>query len=169
MSSNKGAKELLIKLYGPVDFIDALHLRKDAGNVRYTGKGQYKKMQKMKQLTYHHIKMKSKGGKATVENGALLNADNHAWFHQQPKAEQERMNQLFQQYKQNIDNGYEPCEIQLAPADEIELPVELDVLTASADDGQIKVHNKARKKKNKRKHKRKNKRPVIRNYGRGER
>lgn len=166
MSSNKGAKELLIKLYGPVDFIDALHLRKDTGNVKYKGKGQYKRM---KQLTYHHIKMRSQGGKATVENGALLNAENHAWFHQQPKAEQEHMNQLFQEYKQRIDNGYEPCEIQLAPANEIELPVELDVLTASADNNQIKVHNKVRKKKNKHKHKRKNKRPVKRNYGRGER
>lgn len=44
-------------------------------------------------------------GKATVENGALLSADNHNWFHQQSKSEQERMNRAFQEYKSQVDSG----------------------------------------------------------------
>ncbi len=95
MGSNKKAKEKLIQLYGAECFIDKLHLRQDK-NRHYTSKGQYKRM---KQLTYHHIKMKKDGGKATVENGCLLSAENHSWFHKQPKEEQERMNKAFQEYK----------------------------------------------------------------------
>lgn len=68
MSSNKKAKERLIELYGPECFIEKLHLRKDKDR-KYTGKGQ---MKRMKQLTYHHIREKSKGGKATVENRSFV-------------------------------------------------------------------------------------------------
>ena len=53
----------------------------------------------MKQLTYHHIKMKKDGGRATIENGALLSAENHAWFHKQSLEKQSEMNRAFQEYK----------------------------------------------------------------------
>lgn len=66
--SNKRAKERLIELYGAECFIDKLHLRNDKDR-KYTGKGQ---REKMKQLTYHHIEEKSKGGKATVENRSYI-------------------------------------------------------------------------------------------------
>ena len=52
MSSNRKAKELLIKYYGAECFIDKLHLRNDKEPRSYTGKSQ---KQKMKMLTYHHI------------------------------------------------------------------------------------------------------------------
>ena len=68
MSSNKNAKQKLIDLYGEECFIDKLGLRSDKDR-RYTGKAQYKRM---KQLTYHHILEKSKGGKATVENRSFI-------------------------------------------------------------------------------------------------
>ena len=99
MANNRQAKEELIRRYGAECFIERLHLR-DTTGITYKGKGQYKKM---KMLTYHHIKPKSKGGQATVENGALLNLDNHSWFHHQPKGEQEKMNKMFQELKQDID------------------------------------------------------------------
>lgn len=51
MSSNKKAKEALIKLYGKECFIEKLHLRDDKER-HYTGKAQYKRM---KELSYHHI------------------------------------------------------------------------------------------------------------------
>ena len=98
--SNKKAKEKLIALYGAECFIEKLHLRVDKEPRRYTSKGQYKRM---KQLTYHHIKEKRNGGKATVENGALLSEENHMWFNKQSKQEQKQMNELFQQYKQSIE------------------------------------------------------------------
>ena len=71
---NKKAKAELIRLYVAECVIDRLHLRPESSKV-YTGQ-QLKYMRKhqhqLKQLTYHHIKERSQGGKATVENGALL-------------------------------------------------------------------------------------------------
>ena len=52
MSSNKRAKEELIRLYGAECFIDKLKLRIDPTPKRYKGKGQ---MKKMKQLMKHSI------------------------------------------------------------------------------------------------------------------
>lgn len=103
-SSNKRAKQRLIELYGEECFIDKLHLRK-GNNKKYKSNGQRKRM---KQLTYHHIIKKENGGKATVENGALLSAENHEWFNQQSPIEQARLNDIFQQYKMGvleINNG----------------------------------------------------------------
>lgn len=162
MSSNKSAKEELIRRYGAKCFIERLKLR-DTSGLRYTGSGQRKKM---KMLTYHHIRMKSKGGKATVENGALLSAENHAWFHQQDKANQERMNNAFQELKRNIDSSYEPCEIQLVPEEEIEQPYELDVMTVETDKkGKISVKTAKKKKYNRSKQKRKTNKLIKRYYG----
>jgi hypothetical protein len=97
--SNKRAKQKLIELYGEECFIDKLHLRPGGYKGEYKGKGQYKKM---KQLTYHHIQKKEHGGRATVENGALLSAENHAWFNKQSPAVQEELNRIFQEYKLGI-------------------------------------------------------------------
>ena len=55
--SNKKAKERLIKIYGDECFIEKLHLRHDTEPKKYTGK---KQMRRMKQLTYHHIRSRSK-------------------------------------------------------------------------------------------------------------
>lgn len=105
-NENKRAREELERLYGAECFIDKLGLRKI-----YTGTNQVKKLTgkerkaqqyRKRQLTYHHILEKSKGGKATIENGAILSAENHAWFHQQPKEAQREMNQAFQDYKRGI-------------------------------------------------------------------
>lgn len=93
---NKKAKEALIRLYGAECFIEKLHLRQDTEPRKYTGKAQYKRM---KELSYHHILEKKIGGKATIENGALLSVENHAWFNKQSRAKQEEMNEKFQQYK----------------------------------------------------------------------
>ena len=98
--SNKRAKQKLIELYGSECFIEKLHLRVDTDPRRYTSRGQQKRM---KQLTYHHIREKRNGGKATIENGALLSAENHAWFNKQSQEAQAQMNELFQQYKQSVE------------------------------------------------------------------
>lgn len=99
-SSNKKVKEKMIEIYGPECFIEKLHLRKDKKPRRYTSKKQY---ERMKQLTYHHIKEKYKGGQATIENGALLSAENHQWFNKQSPQNQKIMNQAFQEYKRTIN------------------------------------------------------------------
>lgn len=60
MSSNKSVKDRMIKLYGAIDFLDALHIKLEPKIKKYKSKGQLKRM---KQLSYHHIKMKKDGVK----------------------------------------------------------------------------------------------------------
>lgn len=146
MSSNKGAKEKLIKLYGAECFIEKLQLRKDTER-RYTSKGQIKRM---KQLTYHHILEKSKGGKATVENGAILSAENHEWFNKQSKEEQKRMNDMFQQYKLGI---IEFTTEKVKQAVEISLPVEEDYIEIPVEpmtEEELRIYEEHKRKRNER-------------------
>ena len=123
--SNKRAKERLIQLYGAECFIEKLHLRNDTEPRRYSSKGQYKRM---KQLTYHHIKERQYGGKATVENGALLSAENHEWFNKQSKEAQKQMNELFQEYKHSVECSVEfvdELDTRFSIASAIIVPAEL--------------------------------------------
>lgn len=134
--SNKQAKEKLIKLYGAECFIEKLHLRKDTEPRRYKSKGQCKRM---KQLTYHHIQECQHGGKATVENGALLSAENHAWFNKQSKEIQRQMNELFQKYKQSVE-----CKVELVD----ELDTRFSVASAIIVPAELeKKYNRAREKR----------------------
>ena len=118
---NKRAKEELIRRYGAECFIERLHLRDDKDR-KYTGKGQYRRM---KQLTYHHIKMRKDGGKANVENGALLSTDNHSWFHQQPIQRQREMNDMFQELKRELDH------IGIEYVDDLETPIKVNAVSIS--------------------------------------
>ena len=113
--NNRQAKERLIQLYGAECFIDKLHLRQDNTPRHYTGKAQ---MKRMKQLTYHHIKEKRNGGKATVENGALLSAENHEWFNKQTPEKQAELNRKFQEYK--------ACKVVLV--DELNLGIDIKAM-----------------------------------------
>lgn len=124
--SNKRAKERLIQLYGAECFIEKLHLRKDTEPRKYTSKGQRKRM---KQLTYHHIKERRYGGKATIENGALLSEENHIWFNEQSKEAQKQMNELFQQYKASVECKVEfvdNLDTRFSIASAIIVPAELE-------------------------------------------
>jgi hypothetical protein len=125
-NSNKKAKEELIRLYGAECFIDRLHLRPESSKV-YTSQ-QLKYMRKhqhqLKQLTYHHIKERCQGGRATVENGALLTEDNHRWFNKQSPEAQRYMNDKFQELKAKIDNARE-CKIELV--DTLDIGIDINV------------------------------------------
>lgn len=70
----------------------------------------------MKKLSYHHIVERSKGGSTTIENGALLSIENHAWFHQQSEEDQIKMNKAFQAYK--------ACKVVLV--DNLDLPFQIN-------------------------------------------
>ena len=140
MSSNKRAKEELIRRYGAECFIEKLKLRKDTEPRRYKGKDQ---MKKMKQLTYHHIRMKKDGGRATVENGALLSAENHAWFHKQNPQDQAIMNAMFQEYKKQ----YRECEVVFV--DKLDLGFEIKAMEFHIDEREQKKekYNRAKEKR----------------------
>lgn len=135
--SNKKVKDALIRLYGNKCFIERLQLRDTKGK-KYKGCNQYKKM---KMLTYHHIKMKKDGGKATIENGALLSAENHQWFHEQSKQDQARMNSMFQELKKRIDQERLGVEF----VEEIDCPFDIDCTEIWIDNNQI--HAKSLNKK----------------------
>lgn len=135
--SNKRAKEKLIELYGAECFIEKLHLRVDKEPRRYTSKGQYKRM---KQLTYHHIREKQHGGKATVANGALLSAENHEWFNKQSKESQKQMNELFQKYKQSVE-----CKVEFV--DELDTRFSIASAIIVPDELEKEHYNRAREKR----------------------
>ena len=141
MSSNKRAKERLIQMYGAECFIEKLKLRKDTKPRKYKGKSQ---MKKMKQLTYHHIRMKKDGGKATVENGALLSVENHAWFHKQSSQYREYMNTMFQEYKRQQSK-----ECPVVFVDELEFPFEIRTTEFHIDEREQKKerYNRAKEKR----------------------
>lgn len=135
--SNKKAKERLIELYGAECFIEKLHLRVDKEPRRYTSKGQYKRM---KQLTYHHIREKQHGGKATVANGALLSAENHEWFNKQSKESQKQMNELFQKYKQSVE-----CKVEFV--DELDTRFSIASTVIVANEMEKQHYNRAKEKR----------------------
>lgn len=136
MSSNRHAKNELIRIYGPKCFIEELGIRTpeeiEKERKRYTSKKQRKIMD---ELTFHHIVEKCKNGRATVENGALLRNLNHQWFNRQSKERQEEINKMFQEYKKNkfkmriakvtTEEITPVAEIDLSESEEyIEIPLE---------------------------------------------
>ena len=97
-SKNTKVKRKLIALYGAECFIDKLYLRPPEDKPRrYTSKGELKRM---KTLTYHHMKERSKGGPTTIENGAILSVESHEWFNKQPPEVQAELNIRFKEYKE---------------------------------------------------------------------
>ena len=143
MSSNKSAKQKLIQRYGSIDFLDELKIKIPECK-HYKSKGQ---LQKMKELTYHHIREKSKGGKATTENGALLTVEHHVWFHQQAREVQDYLNENFQELKRRKDQGQE---VQVVFIDEdIKAPFTINFMELGIDKkGKIKAYNRSKKKRN---------------------
>ena len=143
MGSNKRVKQKLIERYGNIDFLDALKIKVPECK-HYTSKGQLKIM---KQLTYHHILEKSKGGPATIENGALLTAEHHTWFHQQTPEIQRELNQKFQEFKKQKDIECE-ASVVFVNDDELILPFELNIAELQINSqGRIKMYNRSQQKR----------------------
>lgn len=157
--------------------------------------GTYKKKYTLNQqktlerrMTLHHLKHKSEGGKTTLENGAVVCELAHRYLHSLPRNIEERANGMIRDYKRDKDNGYkpftreeyeeklkvtDPCEIELVPESEIELPVELHVATGNFEldvkmQPEFKPKKAKKKKYNRAKTKRKTNRIIKRYYG-GER
>lgn len=142
MSSNKSIKEKMIKKYGPECWIEKLHLRPVDEPRKYKSKGERKRM---KELTFHHIKEKRNGGKATEENGAILSEENHIWFNNQPEEIQKKLNQTFQEYKKQ----FKKCKIVFV--EELDLPFDLNISEFIPDDFSKPKYNRAKKKREDRK------------------
>lgn len=96
MSSNSSARKRLERIFGKICFIEELGIRKIPIEERRKIKGYNKYEDK---ITYHHIKEKSKGGKATEENGALIKGYNHAWLHTLPEEDKQKINNAMIEFK----------------------------------------------------------------------
>lgn len=94
--SNRDIRQLMEQIYGSRCMMEEAGIRKVPIEQRRKIKG-YKKVEE--QITYHHLRRRSKGGEATVENGALLKWYNHQWLERQPVAIRERINDELRKYK----------------------------------------------------------------------
>lgn len=105
MSSNKTARERLEKIYGKKCMMH------EGLKMKITGYSKKKMKLKgedlRKQLTYHHLTPKSKGGPATDENGAILCRECHNYLESLDESEREQINEELRRYKMNfaIMNG----------------------------------------------------------------
>lgn len=138
MSSNKSAKNALIEIYGKACMFERARIaeRIEAmGGIRtyksYVGEKRFKGKKIAKQLTYHHLVHKSDDGKATVENGALVDATAHAYLHSLPRHQEEIINNMLRAYKINAmafttEEVLEHTSVEFDMTDYITIPLEND-------------------------------------------
>lgn len=63
---------------------------------RYTGK---KIRQLEKNITFHHLRHRSEGGKASADNGANINELAHRYVHSLPREQEEVINNMLRKFK----------------------------------------------------------------------
>lgn len=131
---NKTGRKMLEKRYGKGCFMERAGIRYISPDeeelFRKTIKG-FKKLDR--QITFHHIKKRSRGGKVSIENGANLAYYNHQWLHSQPPEIQAQINSKLQDFKYKIDMArisvgdekleFDKININVNMDDYIEIPV----------------------------------------------
>lgn len=100
---NRTGRKLLEKRYGKGCFMER-------AGIREITPGQEVQLRKItgckklnRNISYHHIKPRSEGGKVTIENGANLAIYNHEWLNQQPKEVVDDVNNKLRKFKRDID------------------------------------------------------------------
>lgn len=100
---NREGRKLLEERYGKGCFMER-------AGIRIITPEQEKELRKIKgykklnrNISYHHIREKSKGGKVSIENGANLAVYNHEWLHQQEPDVIEAIDRRLQDFKLSID------------------------------------------------------------------
>ena len=108
-NNNKKAKEELMKLYGKGCMFEKAQIAEriaKMGGIKtyasYLAGKKFKGKSIKKQLTYHHLQHKSDGGRATVDNGAVVEATAHAYMHSLPRHQEEIINNMLRAYKINF-------------------------------------------------------------------
>ena len=124
MSSNKRIHTLLAQIYGnKCMFIEAhledIHFRRYVKQKHYSSR----ELTRLKHnLTVHHLKHKSEGGKSDVENCSLVNELAHRYLHQLPRDIEELYNNAIREWK----------EARVVQGD-VELPFEINMAQMSID------------------------------------
>lgn len=97
---NKKARMALEKIYGKGCFVERAGIRKITEEEEEIMKRNIRGFKKLdRTITYHHLRPRSKGGQATVENGANIARYNHDWLEQLPPNKKEEVNNLLRQFK----------------------------------------------------------------------
>lgn len=151
MSKNTRVRHQLEQIFGQICMIEELGIRKIPMEERKKIKG-YTKFQD--KITYHHIKEKQYGGKATLENGALLKGYNHSWLHSLPQEDMDIINKKLIEYKASImevtEDGIvllKPTTIKIDLSDCIEIPVYPNTKRKHKEP-KIDNYNRAKEKRN---------------------
>ena len=93
-------------------------------------------------MTLHHLKHRSEGGKATVQNGAIINELAHRYLHSLPRSQEEIINDYIREWKRlNYDRA--PIEF----VEEIEEPFEVELAEISVEDTGVKFKKLSKKQK----------------------
>ena len=106
--NNRSAKKELERIYGKGCFFERAHIaeRIEAmGGIRtfkiFVQEKKFKGKPISHQITYHHLKHRSEGGKATVENGANVEEVAHQYLHSLPRNQEEIINNMLREFKLN--------------------------------------------------------------------
>lgn len=112
MSDNTKGRKSLERTYGKGCMFKKAHIEEQVEalrviktykmflrETRYTGK----KIQQLEgNMTYHHLKHRSEGGKTNDENGSIINELAHRYMHSLPRDQEEIINDMIRNYKMSI-------------------------------------------------------------------
>ena len=107
-NKNRSARKELERLYGKGCFFNRAHCAEKIeaiGGIRtfkkFVQERKFKGLPISHQITYHHLKHKSEGGKATTENGANVEEIAHQYMHSLPREQEEIINNMLRDFKLN--------------------------------------------------------------------
>ena len=156
--SNRSARIALARIYGSgcmfrkskaENYIEKLGTIKTYKRYKQERHYTSKKIKALESLmTFHHLVHKSQGGRATVENGAIINALAHQYMHSLPRNQEEVINDYLREYKRRIDSQ----ELPVIITDDLEAPIEVECAEISIENNrlQVKKLSKADKKREQR-------------------
>lgn len=124
MSNNKSTRQHLERVYGKEcmfkrakieERVEQLRTiktyKKFLEEKRYTGK----KLRRLENnMTFHHLKHRSEGGKTNIENGAIVNELAHRYMHSLPRRDEEIINNMLREFKLNYVVGEEYGTVDLS-------------------------------------------------------
>lgn len=143
MGKNKKVKEQLMELYGKGCMFEKARIAEriaKMGGIRtyssYLAEKKFRGKSIKKQLTYHHLQHKADGGKATIENGAVVEASAHAYLHSLPRHQEEIINNMLRAYKINF---MELNQGQVLGAGSLEIEEEIEYISIPIEQDEAEI------------------------------
>ena len=106
MATNKAKREELERIYGKGSMFQKSHcedyvstLPKIKGYRKYLQEKHFTGKNIREQLEYHHMQHRSEGGRTTLDNGAVVNRQEHSYMHSLPREQEEIINNHIRQWK----------------------------------------------------------------------